>query len=65
MLRALLSSVECLFLLFGLLTLPAGFKNCSRKKGASQVALVVKTLLPVQEMKEAGVRSLGREDPLE
>ena len=33
--------------------------------GASQVALLVKTRLPVQETQETQVRSLGREDPLE
>ena len=32
---------------------------------ASQVALVVKNHLPVQEMKETWVRSLGRKDPPE
>ena len=32
---------------------------------ASQVALVVKTRLPEQQMKEMWVRSLGQEDPLE
>ena len=32
---------------------------------ASQVALVVKTCLPMQETQEAWVRSLGWEDPLE
>ena len=32
---------------------------------ASQVAPVVKTRLPVQQMKEMWVRSLGQEDPLE
>ena len=57
MLKALLSSVECLFLLFGLLTLPANFKNCSRKKGASQVALVVKTL-PASARDERGRSSI-------
>ena len=33
--------------------------------GALQVALVVKNLLPMQEMSETWVRSLGQEDPLE
>ena len=33
--------------------------------GASQVALLVKTRLPVQETQETQLRSLGREDPLE
>ena len=33
--------------------------------GASQVALLVKTHLPVQETQETQARSLGREDPLE
>ena len=33
--------------------------------GASQVALVVKTLLPKQETQETQVQSLGWEDPLE
>ena len=33
--------------------------------GASQVALVVKNHLPVQEMQESWVQSLGQEDPLE
>ena len=32
---------------------------------ASQVGLVVKNPLPMQETKETQVRSLGREDPLE
>ena len=32
---------------------------------ASQVALVVKTCLPMQETWESGVQSLSREDPLE
>ena len=32
---------------------------------ASQVALVVKTHLSMQEMQETRVQSLGREDPLE
>ena len=33
--------------------------------GASQVALLVKTHLPVQETQETQVRSLGQEDTLE
>ena len=33
--------------------------------GASQVALAVKKLLPMQETEELWVRSLGGEDPLE
>ena len=32
---------------------------------ASEVAVVVKNMLPTQETKETCVRSLGREDPLE
>ena len=32
---------------------------------ASQVVLVVKNHLPMQETPETGVQSLGREDPLE
>ena len=32
---------------------------------ASQVALVVKTLLPIQETQEMWVQSLGQEAPLE
>ena len=32
---------------------------------ASQVVLVVKTLLPMQETQEIWIQSLGREDPLE
>ena len=41
--------------------------KCSLKFSYSQVALVVKkeVSLPIQEMQEAWVRSLGREDPLE
>ena len=33
--------------------------------GASHVALVVRTHLPMQERKEMPVQSLGQEDPLE
>ena len=33
--------------------------------GASQVVLVVRTHLPMQEMKEMLFQSLGQEDPLE
>ena len=33
--------------------------------GETKVGLGVRTLLPPQEMKEAQVQSLGREDPLE
>ena len=36
-----------------------------REQGASQVALVVKNLLPMQEMRETWVRFLDQEDPLE
>ena len=36
-------------------------RNCK----ASQVALVVRTCLPVQEIQEMWIQSLGQEDPLE
>ena len=36
-------------------------RNCE----ASQVALVVRTCLPVQEIQEMWIQSLGQEDPLE
>ena len=41
------------------------FERASAKAGVSQVPLVAKNLLPVQEMQETWVRSLGREDPLQ
>ena len=37
----------------------------SETQGASQEALVVKNLPPMQEMEETCVQSLGQEDPLE
>ena len=37
----------------------------TRNSEASQVALVVRTCLPVQEIQEMWIQSLGQEDPLE
>ena len=41
------------------------FERASAKAGVSQVPLVAKNLLPVQEMQETWVRSLGLVDPLQ